>query len=117
MSPFISKKLNRIRFIANTMDSYFKIPVLNVRIGLDALLGFLPVAGDTLGAMISFWILKEAWDIGIPAQLIRKMLWNIAKDLFIGCIPVFGDIFDITFRANLKNLEIIEGFLQKTETN
>ncbi len=77
-------------------------------IGLDGLLGLVPGIGDAAGAIISMLIVLQAVRSGIPRVAVARMLTNIAFDTLVGTIPVFGDIFDFAYKANLKNLRIYE---------
>ncbi len=95
-----------IERIAWLMDG--AIPVGRFRIGLDGILGLVPGFGDVLSAMISMLIVARAVQAGIPRVAVARMTANIAIDTLVGAIPLFGDIFDFAYKANLKNLRIYE---------
>lgn len=101
-------RLQRLRRVARFMDTAVEVPVIGVRVGLDPLLGLLPVAGDVLAAVISGWILVEARRMGTPWGLIGRMLGNVALDLSVGAVPLVGDLFDVLYRANLRNVALLE---------
>ncbi len=101
-------RLQRLRRVARFMDTAVEIPVIGVRVGLDPLLGLLPVAGDVLAAIISGWMLVEARRLGAPWGLIGRMLGNVALDLSVGAVPLVGDLFDVLYRANLRNVALLE---------
>lgn len=75
-------------------------------IGLDALLGLIPGIGDATGGLISSLIVLAAIDAGLPRATVFRMMANVAADSFLGAIPFLGDLFDFTFKANSKNVEI-----------
>ncbi|WP_417451772.1 DUF4112 domain-containing protein [Kordiimonas sp.] len=102
------KRAQRIYRLARLLDSQFNIPVVNIRIGLDSILGLIPGAGDTLSALISAYILFEARRLGASRKALLKMLGNLGLDWIIGSIPLIGDIFDIGFKANLRNIKLLE---------
>jgi len=87
------------------------IPGLGRRIGIDALLGVVPVVGDVAGGALGGWIVYEAWRLGAPPRLIAKMLANLAVDTGVGAIPIAGDIFDAAWKANRRNAELLRDWL------
>lgn len=101
-------RVKRLRKLAFLLDSQFRIPGTKIRFGLDSILGLLPGAGDTVTAMMAAYIVFEAWRIGIPKQIIGRMLGNLLIDWVIGSVPVIGDIFDVGFKANERNIRLIE---------
>lgn len=101
-------RVKRLRRLARLLDSQFAIPGTKIRFGLDSILGLLPGAGDTVTAMMAAYIVFEAWRIGISKQIIGRMLGNLLIDWVIGSIPVIGDIFDVGFKANERNIRLIE---------
>ncbi|MEE1658042.1 DUF4112 domain-containing protein [Microvirga sp. CF3062] len=101
----------RITLVAKLMDSAFLIPGLNRRVGLDAVLGLVPGVGDALSAAIASYIIWEARQLGLPRWKIARMIGNVAMDTTIGIIPLAGDVFDVFFKANERNLRIIHEHL------
>lgn len=101
------ERLARLDALANFMDSAVVIPGTNVRFGADALIGLVPGIGDVLSAGISCVIVLEARRMGAPAHVITRMIGNIAIDGVVGAIPVLGDLFDVAFRANLRNMRLL----------
>lgn len=101
----------RITLVANLMDSAFLIPGLNRRVGLDAVLGLVPGVGDALSAAIASYIIWEARQLGLPRWKIARMIGNVAVDTAIGAIPFAGDVFDVVFKSNQRNLRIIHEHL------
>lgn len=112
-----ARRLRRLHGVAHLMDDAFKIPILGIRIGLDPLLGFLPGAGDVLGATFSGWMVITAARMGASPTVILRMLLNLGVDALLGAVPLLGDLFDWTFKANRRNLRIVEAHLQDPEAN
>lgn len=89
------------------MDKAFVIPGTDFRFGFDSIVGLIPVIGDTLTVTVSGYIYSFAKPSGVPRHKRMRMLWNIFIDWLIGLVPFIGDIFDVSFKANSKNVEII----------
>ena len=104
-------KLRRIRKIAKLLDTAIGIPGTKFRIGLDPILGLLPGGGDLIGGLISAYMIYLATSFGLEKSQISKMVKNIALETFVGFIPIVGDIFDFYFKANIRNLDILEQHL------
>jgi hypothetical protein len=95
---------------ARIMDSAVKLPVIGP-VGLDAVLGLLPVAGDTVAAAIAISLIAKSIRYGIPREIVARMLANVLFDLLLGAIPVAGDIADMWFRANSRNVALLREYL------
>lgn len=92
-------------------DDQFRIPGTGIRFGLDAVLGTLfPVAGDSVTTALACIIVFVAWRDGAPAPLLIRMLGNVAVDSLLGAVPLVGDWFDLTFRANRKNYTLLRDY-------
>ena len=109
------KKLNRLKTIAKFMDSGWGIPFTKVRFGADSLAGLVPGIGDAGAAMVSLYIVLEARKLGAPNHLLLQMLANVAIDTGLGTIPVLGDVFDVLFKSNLKNIDLLHDFIHKNK--
>jgi hypothetical protein len=103
----LPKDLVALRRFATLMDEQFQIPGVGTRIGLDALLGFLPGVGDAGGALLSTWIIVGAFRHRVPLLVILRMVLNVSLDTVVGAVPVLGDVFDILFKENVDNVELI----------
>jgi hypothetical protein len=103
----LPRDLVALQRFATLMDEQFRIPGLGTRIGLDALLGFVPGIGDAGGALLSSWIILGALRHRVPAVPILRMVLNVALDTMVGAVPVLGDIFDILFKENVDNVALI----------
>lgn len=99
--------LQRLDRLAYWLDERFRLPGTNVRMGLDGLLGLIPGIGDVLGGLLSAYILLEAWRLGLPNSVLVRMLSNIGIDVFVGAVPLFGDLFDIGWKANRRNVNLL----------
>lgn len=99
-----------IERIARLMDGAVKVPILGP-VGLDALLGLFPVAGDATSAVVSVLLIARSIKYGVPREIIARMLGNVLFDVLIGAVPIAGDLADIWFRANIRNVEILREYL------
>jgi len=90
------------------LDSAFKIPGTGVRIGADSILGLIPVVGDLTGAALSGYIVLASARLGAPASTLIRMVINIGIDTVVGSVPILGDMFDAGWRANIKNVELLD---------
>ena len=109
-------KLKRIRKIAKLLDTAVGIPGTKIRFGLEPILGILPGGGDLITAIISAYMIYLAASFGLEKSEILKMIKNVAIDTAIGSVPIAGDIFDAYFKANIRNLEILENHLAQIDT-
>ena len=109
--PTRADALARVALVARLMDNAFLIPGLNRRVGLDAVIGFIPGVGDAASAALASYIIWEARQLGLPRWKIARMIGNVAVDTAIGAIPFAGDVFDVFFKANMRNLRIIHDHL------
>ena len=88
------------------MDELVEVPGTSVRVGLDPIVGLIPVLGDAVSAAIGFWLIAEAARFGIPRIVVGRMILNTVVDLVVGAIPVIGDLFDVVSRSNMRNLAL-----------
>lgn len=94
--------------IAALLDSRFKIPGTNIRFGLDPLISFIPFAGDVLTTVISSMLVYQMYQYGASRKLVIKMMGNVLLDAVFGAIPVIGVIFDLTYKANDRNVRLLK---------
>lgn len=98
----------RLLILSRLMDAAIEVPVLRTRIGLDAVLGVVPVAGDVLSAAIGLYLVAQARELGASRWLQARMVGNLVADAALGVVPIAGDIADVYFRAHLRNLRLLQ---------
>ncbi len=101
--------------LASLMDDRFRLPGTNIRFGLDALIGLIPGVGDAITSAVTLYIISRAWSIGVPFHVKVQMIANLGADLVIGAIPFIGDLFDVAWRANRKNLRLLQKHVDQSE--
>lgn len=102
------RQLRQLESLADWLDSRFRVPGTNFRFGVDAILGLLPGIGDGAAALPSLYILFSAKRLGAPKRLLVRMAMNIIFDFVIGAIPLIGDLFDVGFKANRRNIRLLK---------
>jgi hypothetical protein len=100
-----------LQILARLMDSVFQIPGTGIRIGLDGLLGLIPGFGDVATSMVSLYILNSASQRGASRLVMARMAFNTLLDFTVGSIPVIGDFFDVYWRSNQRNVELLRKHL------
>jgi hypothetical protein len=100
-------RIRRLRSLANLFDRSIPLPG-GLRVGLDPIIGLIPGIGDAIGVIVSVFILREAASIGVPRSIVWRMMGNVLLDSLIGTIPFFGDLFDFAFKANSRNVDLLE---------
>ena len=98
---------------AHLLDDWFRLPFTPIRVGLDGLIGLIPGLGDILAGIASFVLVFAAWIRGVPYVTLLRMMVNIAIEVLIGSIPLFGDIFDIAWKANRRNYNLMTRHLRQ----
>lgn len=102
--------IRSVENLARLLDSQFRIPFTQWRWGIDTLIGLVPGLGDTLGLFISLYIIANCLRTGIPLTLVGVMLLNVLLDWAVGSIPLIGDIFDLTWKANNRNAGLLRAW-------
>lgn len=97
----------KLEQLADLMDNQFVIPGTDIRIGLDAIMGLIPGIGDTLSMAVSAYIINQARKGGVHPFLLSRMTYNVFLDWLVGLVPLVGDIFDVGFKANRRNIVLI----------
>ena len=103
--------LKRLRSISYLLDNAIPIPGTNYRVGIDPILGLIPGGGDTISAFLSAYIILESAQLGVPREALLRMVYNIILDSALGSVPVVGDLFDASWKANVKNISLLESHL------
>jgi hypothetical protein len=98
----------RLITLTRLMDGLFEIPVLRRKVGLDALIGLVPVAGDLVSAGVGLYLVLEARELGASRRLQARMVSNLLLDFAVGAVPLLGDYFDVLFRAHQRNLTLLQ---------
>ena len=104
----VRRIVKRVRRLVDAMDTQFRVPGTNWRFGIDPLLGLLPGGGDVVSAGISLYIIREARRLGVSDHTTARMILNVVLDTVVGTVPLVGDLFDAAFKANRRNLELLE---------
>ena len=103
-----AENLEAMRRYAWILDSLFELPVVKVRFGLDAIAGLVPGLGDLTTPIFSSYLLLQAFRMRVPKVVLLRMLLNVGLDALVGLVPILGDLFDIGFKANMRNMALIE---------
>lgn len=103
----------RMEAMERLLERSLTIPGTKMGVGLDAVLGVIPVLGDAIAAALGAYLLWEAKNLGLPKWKLWRMAGNIAFDAAVGAVPVAGDIFDFAFRSNSRNLRIVKRHLDR----
>jgi hypothetical protein len=109
------RDLARLRLITQLFDQAFTVPGTRWRFGLDALLGLVPGLGDIAGGLVAVYALRVARNLRAPAEIQLHMLTNIALDALVGMIPLLGDLFDFAFKAQTRNLALLERWVDSPQ--
>ena len=100
--------LARVRALARLLDDAVHVPGTRVGLGLDAVLGLIPGVGDAAGGLVSAFLVVQAARMGVPRAVLLRMLVNVGIDSVVGAVPLLGDLFDIGWKANRRNVALIE---------
>lgn len=96
----------RIGRVTHALDELVAVPGTPIRVGLDPIIGLIPVVGDAVAGIVGAWVIGEAARFGVPRLVLGRMVVNLVVDLAIGAIPLLGDLYDVAFRSNSRNLEL-----------
>lgn len=103
----------RVDLLERVLERAVVIPGLKRGVGLDAVIGFVPVAGDVVAGLMGLYLVWEARNIGMPKRTIARMMMNIGVDTTLGAVPIIGDVFDFLFRSNTRNLRLVRRHLDR----
>ena len=103
--------LRHARVVARLMDRSIAIPGTRFRFGLDPVLGLIPGVGDWLGLVVSSHLIVAAIRLGAPASVLTRMIGRTLVDALVGAVPLAGDVFDVFWKANARNLALLEAHL------
>ena len=105
----------RIELFETLLERAIVIPGLNRPVGLDAIIGLLPVAGDAIAGLIGLYLVWEARNLGLSKWTQARMLANVGMDTALGAMPIAGDVFDVMFRSNSRNLRLIRRHIDRAQ--
>lgn len=105
--------LRRLDWFSYYTDSNFRIPFTNVRFGISPMLGLIPGIGDFAGLLLSLYVLVEARRVGASGNVQRRIIRNMLVEFFFGLFPVLGDAFDVLYKANTRNTELLRRYLHE----
>lgn len=109
------KRLRRLERLAHWLDDSIPIPGTGRRIGVDSLLGLVPFAGDVIGGCFATYILYSGFRLGASWLTLLRMMGNVILELLVGSVPLLGDLFDMAFKANLRNVRLLSEYAQSAE--
>lgn len=113
----VEAALARLNSVARLMDSLFAIPGTGIRLGVDSLIGVVPVVGDLFAQAVAAYLIWEAKKLGVSKLTLWRMVGNTLVDTVVGAVPLVGDAFDVAFKANMKNLRLVQRHLEKQGYN
>ena len=102
------RRLDGLRRFAWLLDNSIPIPGTKWKVGLDAVIGLIPGIGDLAGGAASGWFVLEAARLGAPKSVVARMVANVGIEMIVGAVPLLGDLFDATWKANARNLALVE---------
>ena len=97
--------------MSTLMDEAVRLPGTGFRVGIDPLLGLVPFGGDTVAFVLSMYPIVEAARLGLPRTTLARMLVNVGIDFLVGSVPVLGTLFDAVWKANERNVRLMERHL------
>ncbi len=109
-TPPDTASLAQVRRLSRLLDDSIPLPG-GMRIGWDAIIGLVPGVGDMAGVLLSGYIVVQALRLGAPAPVLARMLGNVAIESLVGAVPLLGDVFDAAFKANVRNVRLLEQYL------
>lgn len=107
-------KTEDLRVLAEIMDNHFKGP-FGWRFGWDGLIGLVPVVGDVITSFVSLFIILRAAQLGCPGSVLSRMGLNLVVENLVDIVPFAGNLFDFVWKANIKNLRLVEQYLEHPE--
>jgi hypothetical protein len=107
--------VSALQQLAHVLDAAVRIPGTNIRFGLDAVLGLIPGAGDMLGGVLSAFIVLKAANAGAPRSVIARMVMNVAIDSIVGAVPILGDLFDVGWKSNTRNVQLLQRYVERPQ--
>ncbi|HEU4878097.1 MAG TPA: DUF4112 domain-containing protein [Gemmatimonadaceae bacterium] len=113
--PVEDDRAAKVRALARVLDSAIRIPGTGISFGLDSIIGLVPGLGDIGGAVMSGYIVLASARMGVPPAVVARMILNLGVDTVVGSVPLIGDLFDVGFRANIRNAALLDRHLAEPE--
>jgi hypothetical protein len=113
LTPGQSQRLDTLRRMSQLLDSAFVVPGATYRVGLDPILGLIPGIGDLVSPLFTIGVLWQARELGVPRVVELRMIFNVAIDALLGAVPIAGDLFDFAWKANDRNMLLLEQHAQE----
>ena len=113
--PVRDDRAAKVRALARVLDSAIRIPGTGITFGVDSIVGLVPGLGDLAGAVMSGYIVLASARMGVPPAVVARMILNLGVDTVVGSIPLIGDLFDVGFRANIRNAALLDRHLAEPE--
>ena len=110
-STTVITKVNQLRRLSQLLDNAIPVPGTKFRFGIDPILGVIPGGGDTVAGALGAYIIVEAARMGLPRGVLGQMVGNIVLDSLAGIVPIVGDLFDVGWKANVRNIALLEKHL------
>jgi C4-dicarboxylate transporter len=107
------RQIAQLETLAHWLDDVFRVPGTRLRFGLDGVIGLIPGVGDAATGALAAYLAVRAREMGLPMSVVLRMAANVGLDLAVGTIPVAGDVFDVAFKANRRNIELFKRELAK----
>ncbi len=107
VQPARETELARLERVARVLDASVRVPGTPLSVGLDSLIGLVPLIGDLATTFVSLWIVYRGWRLGARRATVARMLGNVGLDFLIGSVPLAGDLFDVAWKANLRNVRLL----------
>jgi hypothetical protein len=105
--------LDRIDMLSKLFDTAFVLPGTNFRFGIEAVMRLVPGIGDAAASALSCYLLYEAHQLEVPSHVFARLVGNVALEGVVGAIPLVGDLFDVGFRANRRNVAILKAHFER----
>ena len=108
LTPGQEQRLELLRRVSTLLDSAMAVPGTSIRFGLDPILGLFPGLGDLVSPLFTIGIIWQARELGVPRVVQLRMIFNVAIDTVIGIVPMIGDLFDVAWKANNRNMALLD---------
>jgi Domain of unknown function (DUF4112) len=105
------RDLERVRVLARVLDELVTVPGTRIRVGLDAIVGLIPGVGDVVAGLVGAYALVIANRLGAPPSVLARMVGNVLLDMLVGSVPILGDLFDVAWKANRRNYDLLRAYL------